>query len=98
MHDYENNDNPFSDKKNRIATWKTRAAVQIAPSPEILTLTQKIMTLGIRTKDATHLACAITANADFFITTDKKLLNKCVDGITIVNPIDFVGRYLINDD
>jgi hypothetical protein len=35
---------------------------------------------------------------NFFITTDKKLLNKRVDGITIVNPIDFVGRYLINDD
>jgi predicted nucleic acid-binding protein len=93
MLEYENNDNPFCDRKNRIAAWKAIATVQIAPTPEILALTQKITELGIRTKDASHLACAITANADFFITTDKKLLNKHINGITIISPIDFVGRY-----
>jgi predicted nucleic acid-binding protein len=41
-------------------------------------------------KDALHLACAVTANCDYFLTTDKGILNKRVDAVTIINPIDFV--------
>ena len=51
------------------------------------------MTLNIREKDALHLACAIQSKADCFITTDKKILNKKVKEIDILNPIDFVRRY-----
>ena len=90
---YENDDNPFKDKRNRIASWENIAAKRVDPSPDILELTKKIMKLGVRTKDATHLACAISADANFFITTDKKLLNKIVEGITILNPMEFVRRY-----
>ena len=94
---YENDDNPFKDKRNRISTWKNVATKLVDPTPEILEKTKEIMKLGIRTKDATHLACAISAEASFFITTDKKLLNKSVDGIAIVNPMEFVRRYFDAD-
>ena len=33
-------------------------------------------------------------DAEFFITTDKKILNKQVTGVNLINPIDFVRRYL----
>ena len=52
------------------------------------------MLLGLRQMDASHVACAIALDADFFLTTDKKVLNKQIAGISIMNPIDFVRRYL----
>ena len=90
---YENNDNPFADRKSQIALWEAVASKTVTYAPEILASSQAIMGLGIKSKDALHIACAIASNADFFITTDKKLLNKKVDGITIINPMDFIGRY-----
>ena len=90
---YENNDNPFADKKKQIALWEAKATKSVPFSPQIQQHAERIMQLGIKTKDALHIACAIAAEADFFITTDKKLLNKQVDGITIENPMNFVRRY-----
>jgi len=90
---YENNDNPFADKKKQIALWESKAAKVVIFTPEIQSLARNIMILGIKTKDALHIACAISANANAFITTDRKLLNKQVDGISITNPMDFVRRY-----
>ena len=90
---YENDKNPFGDKKTQIAQWESVARHIVTNESEVRELAKSIMGFGIRAKDALHLACAIHANADYFITTDKKLLNKRINGIEIVNPIDFVRRY-----
>jgi predicted nucleic acid-binding protein len=37
-----------------------------------------------------HIACAADAACDYFITTDKKLLNTPVESITIISPIHFI--------
>jgi predicted nucleic acid-binding protein len=39
-----------------------------------------------------HIACAITAKADYFLTTDKGILKKSqmVSDIQIKDPIDFI--------
>jgi predicted nucleic acid-binding protein len=47
---------------------------------------------NIKVKDSIHIACAIEAECKYFITTDRKLLNKAVDTIIIINPIDFIGQ------
>ena len=44
-------------------------------------------------KDAVHLSCSIIAECDFFVTTDKRVLNHKTDKIKIVNPIDFVKTW-----
>lgn len=90
---YENNDNPFIDKKKQIALWESKSSLIATFTPEIQSQAESIMRLGIKTKDALHIACAISANADAFITTDRKLLNKQVNGISIANPMDFIRRY-----
>ena len=41
-----------------------------------------LMRQGIKMKDAAHLACAIKASCDYFITTDDKLIKR-YDGNTI---------------
>ena len=48
----------------------------------------------IRAKDALHIAAAIDSGCGFFITTDRKILNKKIDGVAVVNPIIFVEEYL----
>jgi len=48
------------------------------------------MGYGIKAKDALHIACAVHSGCNYFITTDKKLLTKNIDGIRIINPIDFI--------
>ena len=93
IHHYENKDNPFMDRRNQIALWESQAKKIIIFDSEIFAHSQKIMKFGIKPKDALHLACAIASNADFFITTDKKLLNKQIDKITIINPMEFIRRY-----
>jgi len=92
MLNHENNDNPFKNRKEQIALWEGMSKTIIAPTPQILTQTKTIEKLGIKTKDAMHISCAIAANADYFITTDKKVLNKTVQGIEIINPMEFVRR------
>lgn len=89
----ENNDNPFDDKREQIALWKKIAQVIVTPDPKILVKTKDLEKLDIKTNDAMHIAGAIAGGAEYFITTDKKLLNKSVADITIINPMDFVRRY-----
>ena len=90
MIDYEISFNPFTDRKIQISKWKKLAAIDINESQEIIDMANEIMLKNIRPKDSLHLSCAIKASCDFFITTDDKILNKSVDNIIIVDPIDFI--------
>ena len=45
---------------------------------------------GIKFKDACHVASAILASADYFISTDYRLLKYATDDIKIMNPLDFI--------
>jgi predicted nucleic acid-binding protein len=56
------------------------------------------MQIGLRQKDAAHIACAIYLKADYFITTDKRILNKPVVDINIVDPIEFIRRCISDVD
>jgi len=90
MLDYENNDNPYEEKRNAIAEWKNIAKDYCPSSDEVLSNGQKIMRLGVKPKDGLHIACAILRGCDYFLTTDRGLTNKNITGISIINPIDFV--------
>jgi len=90
MLDFENNNNPYEDRKNSVALWKNIANEYCTSSDDILSLGKEIMKYGIKEFDSLHIACAITNGCDYFITTDKKLLNKFVTKIKIINPINFI--------
>ena len=96
--DYENARNPRDDRKADVASWKAFAVVEIRRDAETLQqLGRAIEKKGIHTMDALHIACAIKACCRFFLTTDKKLLNKRVEDITILNPLSFVQEKENND-
>jgi predicted nucleic acid-binding protein len=88
--DYEISFNPFLDRKNQILKWKNIAIVDIDESEKIIAKANEIMNKNIKPKDSLHLACAIEAKCNYFITTDGKILNKAVEEIMVIDPIDFV--------
>jgi predicted nucleic acid-binding protein len=91
--DYENSASPFTELRNRIAEWRHLALADCELSDEIADKARELMELGLKQMDASHIACAIYLEADYFLTTDKKILNKPIMGIKVMNPIDFVRRY-----
>jgi predicted nucleic acid-binding protein len=91
MMDYEISFNPFQNRKDTISKWKNIAVIDVDYSENNINLANKIKGKKIKTKDAIHIACAIEAKCDYFITTDGKLLNKQIDNIIIINPIDFIS-------
>jgi predicted nucleic acid-binding protein len=94
MMDYEISFNPFEDRKTQILKWKNIAAVDIDYSENNVKIADNIRkTANIRVKDALHLACSIEALCDYFITTDRKLLNKTVADIIIINPLQFIQQW-----
>ena len=53
---------------------------------------------GLKAIDALHIACAEVADSDYFITCDKRLINRCSGLIMkVVNPVDFVLETNNND-
>jgi predicted nucleic acid-binding protein len=88
--DYEIFFNPFPDRKNQIIKWKNIAIVDISESEKVIAAANDIMKNHIKPKDSLHLACAIEAKCNYFITTDDKILNKPIDTITIIDPLNFV--------
>jgi predicted nucleic acid-binding protein len=88
--EYENNNNPYEERRNAIKDWKEVAKVFCTENRQILEFAEGLYKLGIRTKDALHVACAVQSGVDYFITTDKKLLHAQVKGLKIINPIDFI--------
>ena len=94
MNEYENNDNPYDDKREAIGVWKQIAAYICLPDDKILKKGKQIQNTAIRPKDSLNLACAIESGCSCFITTDKALLKKAglFSEIEIINPIDFIRK------
>jgi len=91
--DYENASNPFDEVRNRIAEWKKLASADCSLSKDVSSKALELMQLGLRQMDASHVACAIIMGAAYFLTVDKKILNKPITGTKAMNPIDFVRGY-----
>ena len=87
---YENAMNPFVEKRIQIAEWCKMAIDDCDLTDKISEKSEELMKRGLRLKDSLHLACAIFSNADYFITTDKGILNKKINEIKIINPVDFI--------
>lgn len=90
--DFENEANPFEQPKLAIRDWKVHAFVYVHSSKEILGMAEKFESMGIRSKDALHLACSIAVKCDCFLTTDDQLVKKAKDliEIQVSDPIAFI--------
>ena len=91
---YENGKNKDEDIKARIASYMDKyLSIYIEDDdPELAPLIEEIELKGIKPLDASHLAAAIVAGCDYFITTDDRILNCDTDRLRIVNPLQFIAE------
>ena len=63
-----------------------------------MTKANQLTKFSIKPKDALHVASALEGKADYFLTTDDKLISGInrSDMIKVMTPIDFI-RVLEND-
>ena len=93
MLDFENSANPYEERKSSIEDWKALSMENIKAIEEVRVLAKRLETAyNVKSKDAIHLACAIEAKSQYFLTTDKILLKKAsrLKETTVINPVDFI--------
>ena len=90
--DFENAQNPHDERRKSVSMWRNLATIDIEETPRLLEKAREFLTYGIKTKDALHLASAIEGNADYFLTTDDRLLSKARKNnmIKVINPVDYI--------
>ncbi|MDR3001164.1 MAG: hypothetical protein LBU89_07860 [Fibromonadaceae bacterium] len=94
--DFENDENPFEERKIKILEWKHLAIENIEMNDLIFEKAKELLAIGLRQKDASHIACALFGKSDYFVTTDKRILNKKIQDIEFINPVDLVRRLYAN--
>lgn len=72
----ENNNSPYSYRRDKINDILKVASKYIGYSDEIKDRAKEIEKLGIMAMDALHIACAEKANCDYFVTCDNLLVIK----------------------
>ena len=90
---HENNKNPFANKRFSISDFIEKYTTIFVDSDkiaEIKSLAEEIMSTGVKEVDAAHIACAILAECEYFLTTDHRVLKYRNDKIEIMNPIEFL--------
>ena len=92
---YENSRNRIETKRKAIEQFiKDNTAIYIddSYSEEVEHVAIEIQQTSVKSADAIHVACAILAKCDFFITTDDRLLKYKSDLISIVDPVEFIRK------
>lgn len=92
---YECGQNPFEMRKNSILSFIDEQAsfyVGSEHKSEIEKKADRIMETGVKFKDACHVASAIYAGCEYFISTDKRLLKYRTDEIKMVTPTGFLSE------
>jgi len=92
MLDYENVANPFEEQREAIARWKNAAVADVEETAVVLQQAREIVDRGVRANDALHVACAMAAGCDFFLTTDDLVVKRLrgFGGIVVMGPTQFV--------
>jgi len=90
--EHENHANPFEVRRNLIARWKSEVVLDVEETDAILLQAHEIAGHGLLAADALHVACAIAAECDFFLTTDDVIVKRMQGfaGITVMNPTQFI--------
>jgi predicted nucleic acid-binding protein len=94
--DYENNKNPYQERKERIKGWKRYAIEDMEESSEVTETARELNEKGFHKIDSLHIACAIIAKCEYFLTTDDQILKRArlLNNIKINDPIGFIKEVL----
>jgi len=99
MHEDETYLCPVPERKEAVWRLASLCKIRIGPDEEIRTLAQSFQDKsGLSSKDAIHVACAIHAGADAFLTCDDRLIKQAqrLDlNMTVANPVEYVRQGMI---
>ena len=101
--EYENNLNPFIERKLNIKSISSLCKESIEPNDNIKLIAKEIVeNSNTKDKDALHLASAVDGNCKYFITCDDSFiktvernndsLKEIIQDIKLYNPIDFFRK------
>ena len=93
--DFENSNNRSIQKRMAIEKFmKDYATLYVSNkhSDKFAEIADSIMETGVKEKDAYHVACALMAECDYFVTTDDRLLKYQSEKIKLVTPGEFIRR------
>lgn len=101
--EYENNRNPYMERKINIKSITTLCKGTIKPSDNIVLIAKDIAkNSNTKDKDSLHLAAAVENGCKYFITCDDKFiktikrnresLKDIIGNVKLYNPIDFLRR------
>jgi predicted nucleic acid-binding protein len=90
--DYENQASPFEERRDVIARWRTAAVVDVVETVAVVQQAHEIASRGLHAKDALHVACAMAAGCNFFLTTDDLVVKRMrgYAGIVVMDPTQFI--------
>jgi len=94
--DYENSRNPFRERREQIARWRAYSKANIEEDEKVMDIATRVNQHGIKKMDSLHIACAIAAEADYFLTTDDEILKRAIhiQDMRITDPIGFIIEVL----
>ena len=90
---YECSQNPYEMRRKAIlqfADVNAVAYVDLNRKADVEKMAEELMQTGVKYKDACHVASAILAGCEYFISTDIRLLKHKSGRIKMVGPIEFV--------
>jgi hypothetical protein len=92
MLDFENTANPFEERRTTISVWRQYATEDVEETSLVLQHANNLAGIGLKAKDALHIACAIAGTCAYFITTDDNILKRRSDvrDLTLIDPTAFV--------
>jgi predicted nucleic acid-binding protein len=89
--EYENSRNPYPIKQEAMNRYLQLAELRQEVDEAIRKRAEELEKDGLKAIDALHVACAEAVNSDYFITCDKRLINRCSKlTMKVMNPADFV--------
>ena len=90
--DYEVSFNPSLKRRTTILRWRSLACAKVGLTEEAQARAEDFESVGIKTKDALHLASAEASECDWLLTTDDGFIRKAQGRTTVrvASPIDFI--------
>lgn len=89
--EYENSRNPFHLKQQSMNQYLKLATSYQLVDEQIKQRAEQLEQQGIKAMDALHVAASEASNSDYFLTCDKRLINRCRElTLKVINPVDFI--------
>jgi predicted nucleic acid-binding protein len=88
--DFEIKKSPYHSRQETSDVFRRLAQIIVDIDDDLRRSSLVFQARGLALVDALHVASAVKAECKYFITVDKRILNKPISEIAVLNPIQFV--------